>query len=525
MCYSSLSALPEHSKAAQRSFPKPAERGELALSLQTRVPKVTTQHVGCQYDRSVSGVTMSSKLPEEDLTCPVCCDIFTDPVLLSCSHSFCRSCLQNFWETSVSRSCPICRRKASRKEPPSNLALRNLCEAFVETQNWRCENEKKAACPQHGEKLKLFCIDDQQPICVVCQASRMHKGHECAPTDEAALDCKEQLVSALKTLKDKLDVVMKLKITSAMTLEHIQSQAQLIETQMKHQFMMLHRFLREEEEARLAALKEEETKKVLAVKRRDEELTNRISSLSDIINRTEQEIVAGDLKLLQNFRSAMMRTRSSAPNPEGFYGALIDEAEHLSNLKFRVWEKMQEVAPYCPVTLDPNTVHPCLRLSEDLSGVHYSSSGRPLPTNPERFCVSAEVLGSTDICSGTHAWEVELGESDDWILGVASVSVKRDLEVPARPENGFWTLCMRDGEYRAMESPVKTLKVDKKLERVRVEVDWDTGEVCFSCPDDGQILHRFKQVFKDKVVPYFYTQSEKPLRILPQLVMISVKNN
>ncbi|GAA6067595.1 E3 ubiquitin-protein ligase TRIM7 [Tachysurus ichikawai] len=219
------------------------------------------------------------------------------------------------------------------------------------------------------------------------------------------------------------------------------------------------------------------------------------------------------------------RTRSSAPNPEGFYGALIDEAEHLSNLKFRVWEKMQEVAPYCPVTLDPNTVHPCLRLSEDLSGVHYSGSGRTLPTNPERFCVSAEVLGSTDICSGTHAWEVELGESDDWILGVASVSVKRDLEVPARPENGFWTLCMRDGEYRAMESPVRTLKVDKKLERVRVEVDWDTGEVCFSCPDDGQMLHRFEQVFTDKVVPYFYTQSEKPLRILPQLVMISVKNN
>lgn len=169
---------------------KPAERGELAPWLQTRVLKVTTRHSGSHYDRSISGVTMSSKLPEEDLSCPVCCDIFTDPVLLPCSHSFCRSCLQNFWDSSVFRTCPVCRRRTSRKQPPSNLALRNLCEAFVQTQNLRCEKEKKAACPQHGEQLKLFCVDDQQPICVVCQASRMHKGHECAPTDEAALDCK-----------------------------------------------------------------------------------------------------------------------------------------------------------------------------------------------------------------------------------------------------------------------------------------------------------------------------------------------
>lgn len=135
-------------------------------------------------------MTMSSELPEEDLSCPVCCDIFSDPVLLPCSHSFCRSCLQNFWGSSVFRSCPMCRRRVSKKQPPSNLALRNLCEAFVQTQNSRRENEKKAACPQHAEKLKLFCVDDQQPICVVCQASRMHRGHDCAPTDEAALDCK-----------------------------------------------------------------------------------------------------------------------------------------------------------------------------------------------------------------------------------------------------------------------------------------------------------------------------------------------
>ncbi|KAF5908786.1 zinc-binding protein A33-like, partial [Clarias magur] len=156
----------------------------------------------------------------------------------------------------------------------------------------------------------------------------------------------EKLDSALKTLKDNFDVVMNLRMISAATLEHIRSQGQIIENQIKHQFMKLHQFLHEEEEARLSVLKEEELKKIDDIKKRDEELMNRIFSLSEIISRTEQDIAADDLTLLQNFNSAMERTQSSSPNPKGFHGALIDEARHLSNLKFRVWEKMQEVAPY-----------------------------------------------------------------------------------------------------------------------------------------------------------------------------------
>lgn len=133
---------------------------------------------------------MSSSISEEDLSCPVCCDIFKDPVLLPCSHSFCKSCLKAFWARSIVKSCPTCRRRKNSLNPPLNLALKNLCESYLQSQSLTHEREDNSACPQHGEKLKLFCIDDQQPICVVCQTSRMHKGHDCAPTDEAALDCK-----------------------------------------------------------------------------------------------------------------------------------------------------------------------------------------------------------------------------------------------------------------------------------------------------------------------------------------------
>uniref|UniRef100_A0A3B3X7B0 RING-type domain-containing protein n=1 Tax=Poecilia mexicana TaxID=48701 RepID=A0A3B3X7B0_9TELE len=45
---------------------------------------------------------------EEDLCCPVCQDVFVDPVVLSCSHSFCKECLKNSWRARPGRSCPVC---------------------------------------------------------------------------------------------------------------------------------------------------------------------------------------------------------------------------------------------------------------------------------------------------------------------------------------------------------------------------------------------------------------------------------
>jgi len=129
-------------------------------------------------------------LPEDDLTCPVCFDIFKDPVLLSCSHSFCRNCLKSCRDKGM-RECPVCRKRGPKTNPPSNLALKNVCEALQRVTMQNSEQlEDKMNCDLHGEKFKLFCLIDKQPICVICQVSRMHKNHECLPTEEALLDCK-----------------------------------------------------------------------------------------------------------------------------------------------------------------------------------------------------------------------------------------------------------------------------------------------------------------------------------------------
>ncbi|XP_022066639.1 zinc-binding protein A33 [Acanthochromis polyacanthus] len=460
-------------------------------------------------------------IPEEDLTCPVCCDIFKDPVLLACSHSFCRICLKRCWDTGL-RECPVCRKRASKSNPPSNLALKNVCEAHLQVRRQSSvQVEDEMNCNLHGEKLKLFCLVDKQPICVVCQSSKLHKTHDCSPIEEALLDCKDELTLSLKSLQDKLDNLKKINRTSADMLKYIKTQTLEAQKMIKSQFEQLHQVLYHEESVRLAAVKKEEEQKLAGMKDKIKELSAEVLSLTETISVIQEELKEEDLVLLKNFKATQDRSESMVLGSDNMSGLLIDVTKHLCNLKYQVWEKIQDHVDYTPVTLDPNTAHPCLILSEDLTSLHYSKQPSCCPDNPERFHMSAEVVGMTALSSGSHHWVVETGNNHDWLLGVASLSVSRNAEIPARPENGFWTLCFRDGEFRAMTSPPTPLTVSRTPKQVKVQLDYNKGLVSFLDPADSTLIYAFTDTFKEPLIPYFYTQSSHPLRIMPEKVLVT----
>uniref|UniRef100_A0AAY4BHX4 Uncharacterized protein n=1 Tax=Denticeps clupeoides TaxID=299321 RepID=A0AAY4BHX4_9TELE len=225
-------------------------------------------------------------LSEEDLSCPVCCEIFKDPLILSCSHSVCKVCLQQFWESKGSPECPVCRRRSSRDTYPINLFLKNLCESFSVERSRRSSAGSEVLCSQHGEKLKLFCLEDQQPVCLVCRDSKSHKNHNFSPINEAALDLKEELKMKLKTLQESLETIKEI-------------QTQHTERRIKEEFEKLHQFLHDEEAARIAALREEEEQKSQMTKEKMEKMSREISSLSDTIRAIEEEMEAEDVSFLQ----------------------------------------------------------------------------------------------------------------------------------------------------------------------------------------------------------------------------------
>ncbi|XP_026517377.1 E3 ubiquitin-protein ligase TRIM41-like [Terrapene carolina triunguis] len=124
---------------------------------------------------------------QDELSCSICLEYFTEPVSIHCGHNYCRACISQFWgETDTNFSCPQCRETAQQKLFRPNRELGKVVEiarqlSFQVTVTPGGEQ----GCELHREALKLFCDTDHQLICVICRESQVHRAHTVFPVEEA----------------------------------------------------------------------------------------------------------------------------------------------------------------------------------------------------------------------------------------------------------------------------------------------------------------------------------------------------
>ncbi len=157
------------------------------------------------------------------------------------------------------------------------------------------------------------------------------------------------------------------------------------------------------------------------------------------------------------------------------------------------------------VTLDPDTAHPELILSDDGKQVRCGDIRQKLPDKPERFDYCVCVLGKEGFSSGRFYFEVQVKGKTEWALGVARESINRKGMITLRPSNGYWIVWLRNGdEYKACDDPRVFLSLRVKPQRVGVFVDYEEGLVSFYDVESSSHIYSFTaQSFIEKLYPSF----------------------
>ena len=167
---------------------------------------------------------------EEQLTCSICLDIYTNPKLLQCFHVYCQQCLVPLVDRDqrgqLGISCPICRQVT----PVPNRGVAGLQSAFhinhlLELQDSFQKLDNPAAalegaatnaapsreavrhCFEHpDEELKLYCETCGELVCLKCAIKGLgkHFGHNCKELHQAFQEYKEEITSSLEPMEKQV---------------------------------------------------------------------------------------------------------------------------------------------------------------------------------------------------------------------------------------------------------------------------------------------------------------------------------
>lgn len=379
------------------------------------------------------------------------------------------------------------------------------------------ENLESRVCSKHKKPLELFCKTDQTCVCCHCSVSA-HAGHiiSCLKEEFEAKKSQLQREDAdiqlmIQERRLKLRQIQRLKMDNKADAERAVSDGVKVFTLLSQTAETgLNDLIETIEETQRTA--EREADGVIT------ELEQEISALTKKTDEVRQLSCTQDhLHLLQNFRSMTSKistrnwseVRVCPPSYDGTVERAVTELEQaLCGAKQQLLHKfrLKRVQLFAvDVVLDPQTANPWLVLSDDNKQVWCGEASRKLPDNPDRFSVYVSVVAQQSFSSGRFYYEVQVTGKTDWTVGVVKKSVNRKVTCPVSPVHGYWSVGLRGGkEFLTLSSPVVSLSLDSRPQKVGVFVSFEEGLVSFYDVEAELHLYSFTNcIFTEELCPFF----------------------
>ncbi|CDQ68442.1 unnamed protein product [Oncorhynchus mykiss] len=446
-------------------------------------------------------------------------------------------------------SCDVCMGDRMKAVKSCLVCLTSYCEEHIKNHNTRFTKHKliepvtnleERMCPKHERLLELFCKKDHICVCVLCTETD-HRAHFTVPVEREWTDKKAQLkkteIEVQQMIQERLKKMEEIKHSAELNKKEVQQQVETSSAQREIEdsmqvFQELIRSIQRTQAELVLAIEEKQRETERWSQGLIGELEQEITKLQrrntdlEHLSRTEDHI-----HFLQSFPAlctppATKDWSGTSVHTEVCVGIIRRAVSKLEETLSEEIDKLvdselKKILKYTgrhsnqnqiksqfivDLTLDPDSANPWLQLSEDRRQVRHLGTWQDLPDIPERFDTVVIVLGREGFTAGRHYWEVQVGDKDDWYLGVAKASVNRKGRIAVSSSQGYWALAMKkDQGYRASTTPPLPLTLDPKPKRVGVYVDCEEGQVSFYDVKERSHIYTFMEDnFKDKLFPFFY---------------------
>uniref|UniRef100_A0A8C6UVK4 Uncharacterized protein n=1 Tax=Neogobius melanostomus TaxID=47308 RepID=A0A8C6UVK4_9GOBI len=335
----------------------------------------------------------------EDLTCSICLSVFTEPVMLLCGHSFCRECISVSLDKQ--KNCPVCRASVDTEGQSllTNHVLKSLVEKTKQKLQYRHDKEVREGtcpirnlpyeqikaeflCPDHDEKLKLYCITDQQLACVICRDSQKHESHKFKPVSEAAALVREELQNLVQKISADTDTLERLVQSQREEVDSTKGQSGELKSLIRQKFKEMYRFLKKREQELTGKVNSDEE---AGLNKMTEKLRDMEAAITE--NRKLEETVTSALQIQDHERFLKMWS--------------MEEEAKVVKCSFRPKGGDFQVQKI-ELSLGPYESHLQLFVWKEMLQVDHSTH-------------------STATFAGQHYWEVYVGQHSNWQLGVPNI--------------------------------------------------------------------------------------------------------